>query len=142
ANKFGLNSRFELFQAIAILKEALPRFLDEVKTSLFNSTILVYNPPSEKVVKELDACPTIKYALNDPTKVVLLEQLKVDSPYNTYKYRGLPPGPICNPGLDSIRAAIYPADTDYLYFVAKNDGSHVFSKTLAQHNRAKWKVNR
>jgi UPF0755 protein len=90
----------------------------------------------------LDSCSTIKYALDDPTPIVTYEQLEVDSPYNTYKNRGLPPGPICNPGLDSIKAAVYPADTDYLYFVSKRDGTHIFSKTFAEHQRANRKVNR
>ena len=88
----------------------------------------------------LAACPTIKYALERPTKIVYLDQLEIDHPYNTYKNRGLPPGPICNPGIESIRAAVYPADTDYCYFVAKEDGSHIFSKTGIEHQRAKQKV--
>jgi UPF0755 protein len=68
---------------------------------------------------------------------LLLKDLEIDSPYNTYKYLGLPPGPICNPGKASILAAIHPADVDYLYFVAKGDGTHIFSSTLDEHNRAK-----
>jgi UPF0755 protein len=85
----------------------------------------------------LAADPTIKYALERPTKVVYLDQLAVKSPYNTYKRIGLPPGPICNPGLDSIKAAIYSAKTNYFFFVAKNDGSHNFSKTWQEHQRAR-----
>lgn len=61
--------------------------------------------------------------------------LQLDSPYNTYRYPGLPPGPIASPGLASLRAAAAPADVEYLYFVSRNDGSHVFSRTLAEHNR-------
>jgi len=61
--------------------------------------------------------------------------LQVDSPYNTYRYPGLPPGPIASPGLRSLQAAAAPADVPYLYFVSRNDGSHVFAKTLAEHNR-------
>jgi UPF0755 protein len=61
--------------------------------------------------------------------------LKIDSPYNTYRYPGLPPGPICSPGLASLLAAAQPAEAPYLYFVSRNDGSHVFANTLAQHNR-------
>jgi UPF0755 protein len=59
-----------------------------------------------------------------------------DNPYNTYTHPGLPPGPIGSPGLDAVDAALSPAETDFYYFVARPDGSHVFSQTLAQHNRA------
>ena len=61
--------------------------------------------------------------------------LQIDSPYNTYRYAGLPPGPIAAPGAASLRAAADPADVPYLYFVSRNDGSHVFSTTLDEHNR-------
>ncbi|MCD6281869.1 MAG: endolytic transglycosylase MltG, partial [Deltaproteobacteria bacterium] len=70
------------------------------------------------------------------------KDLMRDSRYNTYRYRGLPPGPICNPGKDSIIAALWPAKTDYLYFVARGDGRHYFSVTLKQHLRAVAKVRR
>lgn len=75
--------------------------------------------------------------VSSPSTFLLLKDLEIDSPYNTYKYLGLPPGPICNPGKASILAAIHPADVDYLYFVAKGDGTHIFSSTLDEHNRAK-----
>ena len=58
------------------------------------------------------------------------------SAYNTYSFAGLPPGPIANPGMSSIMAALYPAHTDYLYFVARNDGTHIFSRTLREHEHA------
>lgn len=87
----------------------------------------------------LAADPTIKYALERPSKKVYLNQLEVKSPYNTYKVKGLPPGPICNPGLDSIKAAVYPAKTNYLFFVATNDGHHTFSKTWGEHEKARRK---
>jgi UPF0755 protein len=61
--------------------------------------------------------------------------LKMDSPYNTYRYPGLPPGPICSPGLASLEAARAPAQVPFLYFVSRNDGSHVFAATLSEHNR-------
>lgn len=64
------------------------------------------------------------------------EDLSIDSPYNTYRYAGLPPGPIANPGKSSIRAAIHPSVSKYIYFVSKNDGSHHFSSTIEEHNRA------
>jgi UPF0755 protein len=62
--------------------------------------------------------------------------LQTDHPYNTYKRKGLPPGPISNPGVEALRAAVRPADTDYLYFVSKNDGTHVFSKNYKDHSTA------
>ena len=66
---------------------------------------------------------------------LLLRDLRIDSPYNTYRYSGLPPGPIANPGESSLRAALAPAAEDYLYFVATGEGGHVFSRTLREHNR-------
>src|SRR3989339_761650 len=81
----------------------------------------------------LAADPTVKYALDRPSKKVYLNQLAVDSLYNTYKRRGLPPGPICNPGIESIKAAVYPAKTSYFFFVAKKDGSHIFSRNFEEH---------
>ena len=63
------------------------------------------------------------------------DDLAFDSPYNTYRYPGLPPGPIVSPGRGSLEAAVHPADADYLYFVSRNDGSHVFARTLDEHNR-------
>ncbi len=83
--------------------------------------------------------PTIIYALkadNTYDGNLKRKHKQLDSPYNTYKYRGLPPGPIANPGLDSIKAALEPVESKYLYYVSKNDGSHVFSETAAEHNRA------
>jgi UPF0755 protein len=83
--------------------------------------------------------PTIIYALkrdNVYEGKLGWKELKYDSPYNTRLHRGLPPGPICCPGYDSIEAALYPENTKYLYFVAKNSSSHYFSKTLKEHNRA------
>jgi len=69
-------------------------------------------------------------------KEIYRSDLARDSAYNTYKHAGLPPGPIANPGLQSIEAALKPASVDYLYFVSDNNGRHVFSKTLEEHNRA------
>jgi len=85
----------------------------------------------------LQADPTIQYIIKGPPRRLLLKDLEIDSPYNTYKYKGLPPGPINNPGKLSILAAVFPAQTNYLFFVARGDGSHIFSRTRKEHARAK-----
>ena len=85
---------------------------------------------------ELQCDPTVIYALKlkgKDVKRLTYRDLKVPSPYNTYYVKGLPPYPICNPSLSSIRAALYPADVNYLYFVATGRGGHVFSKSYNQH---------
>ncbi len=84
----------------------------------------------------LQSDPTVIYALPRFTGTLRRADLAVDSPYNTYRQRGLPPGPIANPGRASLLAVLDPAQTPALYFVSKNDGSHAFSRTLGQHNRA------
>lgn len=87
--------------------------------------------------RPLDLDSTLQYALDKYGQRLLNEDKEVDSPYNTYRNAGLPPGPISNPGPASIRAALAPADTDYLYFVSNADGkSHTFSRNLAEHNQA------
>jgi len=84
----------------------------------------------------LESDPTVIYGIKDFDGNLTRVHLNQKTPYNTYKIKGLPPGPIANPGLASIRAALYPEDTDYLYFVAKPDRTHHFSETLAAHNQA------
>jgi len=84
----------------------------------------------------LQADPTVRYAVKKFRSRLRKRDLRVRNPYNTYVYRGLPPGPICSPGKDSIRAVLWPAETDYLYFVAKGDGTHYFSRTLREHWQA------
>ena len=80
--------------------------------------------------------PTVIYGLKKFGGNLTRKDLRKDHPYNTYRNQGLPPGPISNPGLASLIAAVEPADTDYLYFVSRNDGSHRFSRTLREHNKA------
>jgi peptidoglycan lytic transglycosylase G len=83
---------------------------------------------------KLEADPTVQYAIpNGPKRRLVYSDLKYPSPYNTYLHRGLPPGPINNPGLSSIIAAISPEKNNYLYFVAKGDGSHRFAETYREH---------
>ncbi len=90
----------------------------------------------------LQSDATLNYAIRGDNPSLTFEQLKIDSPYNSYLYRGLPPAPIGNPGVSAIQAALYPADTDYFYFLSKPDGETVFSSTLEQHNAAKNKYLR
>lgn len=84
----------------------------------------------------LESDPTVIYGLEKFDGNLTREHLSRKTPYNTYVIRGLPPGPISNPGKEAIRAVLYPAESSYLYFVSKNDGSHYFSETLSEHNRA------
>jgi UPF0755 protein len=92
----------------------------------------------------LQADPTVQYAIElvtgDRKKRLLFKDLEIQSPYNTYLHSGLPPGPIDNPGLASIRAALHPAQVPYLYYVARADGSHVFSVSFEEHQRAIQRV--
>lgn len=85
----------------------------------------------------LQTDPTVLYAHGEHKSRVLYKDLEIDSPYNTYKYPGLTPGPIANAGVSSIEAALVPAETDYLYFLATSTGEVLFSKTLDEHNQKK-----
>jgi UPF0755 protein len=90
-----------------------------------------------KIGMAMQADPTVIYALQRAGRYdgnLRRDDLLFDSPYNTYRYPGLPPGPIASPGLPSLEATVGPAKVDYLYFVSRNDGSHVFARTLAEHN--------
>ena len=89
----------------------------------------------------LQSCATVQYVLQERKPVLTYDDIKIDSPYNTYLYEGLPIGPIASPGLASIRAALYPETTDYYFFVVSADGTHIFSKTLAEHNAAVKQAN-
>lgn len=93
--------------------------------------------------RPLESCATVFYALKEKyasaRKKLMDRDLKIESPYNTYLHTGLPPGPICSPGESSIRAVLAPADVDYLYFVARGDGRHHFSRTYREHVLAKEK---
>jgi UPF0755 protein len=83
----------------------------------------------------LQSCATIQFLLGEPKVPLLNADLEIESPYNTYKNFGLPPGPIASPGVASLTAALYPEESDYLYFRAKTDGSHRFSVTLKEHEK-------
>ena len=90
-----------------------------------------------KIGMKLQADPTVQYIIDDGPRRLLNKDLRIKSPYNTYIYQGLPPGPINSPGKQSLIAALSPQDNDYLYFVAKGDGYHTFSRNEKEHERAK-----
>jgi UPF0755 protein len=100
----------------------------EIIASVFHNRI--------KKNMRLDSDPTVIYGIENFDGNLTRKHLRTPTPYNTYTRKGLPPGPIANPGRASIKAALYPADTPYLYFVANSKNSHYFSTTLEEHNRA------
>lgn len=96
---------------------------------------VIYNRLDRGMLLQIDA--TVLYCLPNHKEILTYADLEVDNPYNTYKYPGLPPGPIANPGLASLEAAVYPQEHNYLYYVARGDGSHQFSATYQEHLIAK-----
>ena len=97
-----------------------------------------------KINMKLQADPTIQYIIPGPPKTLSNRDLRIKSDYNTYQNYGLPPGPINNPGIASIKAALYPKDTNFLFFVAQGDGSHAFTTNEKDHEEAKriYKINK
>ncbi len=84
----------------------------------------------------LESCASVQYILGERKPILSLDDIDIESPYNTYRNGGLPPAPIASPGIKSLEAAVNPADVDYLFFIAKGDGSHVFSSTFEEHLKA------
>lgn len=126
-------SRYEVLILASIIEgETLRSDEGPLISAVFHNRLRLNRP--------LQADPTIQYILREHKPRILYKHLKIDSPYNTYLYRGLPPSPICSPGRMSIRAALNPAQVDYLYFVAEGNGRHIFSRTLQEHNLAKRAV--
>ena len=120
----GLNIKDEEIEkaiTIAAMIEKEAKF--DIDRPLISSVI--YNRLEKGMKLQLDA--TVLYALGYHVDIVLNKHLEVDSPYNTYKYEGLPVGPICNPGIKSIKSALLPTKTDYLYYILQKDGTHYFS---------------
>ena len=91
---------------------------------------------------KLQSDPTVIYGIADFDGPLTRTDLNRATPYNTYQINGLPPGPICSPGRDSLQAVLTPAESKFLYFVSRNDGSHQFSANLREHNRAVQKYQR
>jgi UPF0755 protein len=131
ADKIGFSLDKIIILSSIIEKEA--KFTEEKKKV---STVF-YNRLKKGM--KLQSCATIQYILEKPKERLDENDLKIDSPYNTYLYKGLPPGAICNPGLDSIMAALEPVKEDYLYFVLGENGRHIFSKTYQEHLKNKNK---
>ena len=131
AGRLGLNAYQVLIVASLIEREA--KIADE--RALIAA--VMYNRLSAGMKLEVDA--TVQYALGYWKPELTQDDLDIDSPFNTRLYKGLPPGPICNPGLDSINAALKPEQVDYLYFVATGDkeGSHFFTSSYDDFLRAK-----
>jgi UPF0755 protein len=128
AGKLGFNpNQFVTFASI-VGKESGDNAEKPMISAVFHNRL--------KKKMRLQSDPTAVYDLDDFDGKVLRKQLKRNYPYNTYIIKGLPPGPIANPGLTSLRAALYPASANYLYFVSKKDGSHFFSDSLDMHNQA------
>ncbi len=125
ANEVGLSVREMVILASLIEKEA--RYAEErpIIARVFMNRLKQGMP--------LQSCATIQYILGYPKPELTIKDTEIPSPYNTYQNMGLPPGPIANPGLASIKAALFPAETDYLYFVADKNGKHHFSKTYDEH---------
>jgi UPF0755 protein len=135
-NSLIINSNSEHNLEIIILASLI-----EKETSIPEEKPLIASVFLNRLKKNipLQCDPTIIYALKSENNYdgnLKRIHLKLNSPYNTYIHPGLPPGPICNPGVQSIQAALNPLKTDYLYFVSKNDGAHYFSRSLREHNQA------
>lgn len=126
--KMGLSSYQLLNLAALVEKEAKIPSEREYISAIFQTRL--------KKRWTLGSCATVLYAVKKFKGRLSYDDLKFQSPFNTYLHQGLPPTPICSPGMASIKAVLNPATTSYLYFVSRNDGSHYFSKTLKEHNRA------
>jgi len=133
----GLSVREAVTLASLVERETARDDEDPVVSSVFHNRL--------RLGMKLQCDPTVIYALamrNQYDGNIRRDDLKIDSLYNTYRYAGLTPGPIGNPGASALRAAVAPASTDYLYFVSMNTGRHRFSRTLEEHNRAVWEFQK
>jgi UPF0755 protein len=134
--------RFNLAQVVTLasIVQREARILQEMPM-----IAAVYSNRLKKRMR-LEADPTVQYALGKDTgqwkKGITYKDLDTQSPYNTYANFGLPPGPICSPGLDAVRAALKPAEADVIFFVADDSGGHVFTRTLEEHVAAKQRIKR
>jgi len=114
----------------------------EAETKVDSERVLVASVYTNRLRAgmKLDADPTVTYGLGGLDRPLVKKDLEEDNPYNTYLHKGLPPTPINSPGLASIKAALWPRDTEYMYFVADKSGGHRFSRTNDEHNRARREI--
>ncbi len=122
----------EIITMASLIEKEVKNFKDKKLVSGILWKRMAHNMPLQ-----VDA--TITYITGKKTTKISIQETRIESPYNTYKYRGLPPTPICNPGLESILAAVYPESSDYWYYLSAPTGETIFSKTLQEHNYAKAK---
>jgi UPF0755 protein len=134
ASQLGISQREAVILASIIEKET---HLSEEKSLV---SAVLHNRLNKKIPLQSD--PTVIYGIKNFDGNLTKEHLLTPTPYNTYLRSGLPPTPICNPGKDSILAALYPAPVPYFYFVSRNDGSHYFSTNIEDHNQAVWKYQK
>ena len=128
AKELGMTTREVITLASIIEREATDTDR-ELISSVFHNRLKSVKYPY------LQSCATVQYVLGERKARLTVEDTKTESPYNTYLHKGLPPGPIASPGNESIEAALYPADSGYLFFALQEDGTHKFSKTYAEHQK-------
>jgi len=136
ARELGLTERDLVILASIIEKEGGPKEERSLVSAVFHNRL--------KRGMRLQSDPTVIYGIEDFDGNIRKSDLEKKTPYNTYRMKGLPSGPICNPGLEAFEASLYPASVDFLYFVSKNNGSHHFSSNLKDHNAAvlKYQIKR
>jgi UPF0755 protein len=134
ASQLGISQREAVILASIIEKETPLSEEKPLISAVFHNRLRRRMP--------LQSDPTVIYGIKNFDGNLTKEDLLRPTPYNTYLINGLPPTPICNPGEDSIHAALYPAPVPYLYFVSKNDGSHYFSSDIEEHNQAVWRYQK
>ncbi|MDY0133232.1 MAG: endolytic transglycosylase MltG [Desulforegulaceae bacterium] len=128
AKELGMSDHEIIILASIIEKETGSKDERTIVSSVFHNRL--------KKQMRLETDPSVIYGIKDFDGNITRADLREPTPYNTYIIKGLPPGPIANPGLKSIEAALYPADTEFLFFVSKKDGTHYFSKTYKEHKKA------
>ncbi|MEA1936254.1 MAG: endolytic transglycosylase MltG [Thermodesulfobacteriota bacterium] len=136
AKELGFTTKEFVTLASIIEKEGGPKEERALISAVFHNRL-------KKGIK-LQSDPTVIYGIKGFDGNIKRKHLREKTPYNTYRIKGLPPGPISNPGMDSLLAALYPASVDYLFFVSKNNGTHYFSSDLTSHNKAvlKYQIKR